>query len=717
VDATGAKFMEAWIYNDGKEKWIGMDFGVMNENSDGLGTNAPILPGRDAQGVTTIYTGIDEEFNPTNGGEVDCGLRTHYFDWLFQPSPYNAAVPGTVPDYNEGRGNGVFDTKDLNGNGNLNSSEAYFSYVFKANWGTGWRLVKIPINLAAADGVSTTPDGIQYIFHNQGINPLTPIVSTVRFWMTGASAAEINGFVLLESLRLTKNRWEAAVDSEAAELGASPDPSKFDVSSISQDRDASYTYNKRFIMVQTGQNEDTLYKTEKALVLTYNLSDNDYVPPGDPSGRPVYFATRRYSQPLDFTDFVDLKLDVNVRAGTSLPGEVLFVRLENDYQNYYQYNIPLTPAQGNTWDQPVGARLDGSDHHRVKRGRPFLNRVNQITIGVLSPNPGVNQVRVIWINNLRGSGAAKREGLARRFNTSTTLGKNFATVSTRYREVEGGFSQLDQTGTRFQLARQTGVDFTSNSIKVLKETVSIQASLGNDDRLTEDRLRDNPFYYDLPETRRRTETGSLSYSKTLPKGAGRLTSLRLSGSDTLEKNRYQSGYLQQSNVQGNSERGASTWSLGTIYDMPKKVWKIPLGVNQWTQNYSFTNDTQRFENPSYFDFERHTRVQSYNWTNTTELFKRLVFNPGYNWSFTEAKGNTTFAGQAGRVEEYVPFEKRISPKMGVGFRGLRGLTPSVDYTGSVRNDYGSTSGMRFNNTNNLNYTVAFNPGAWVGLAR
>jgi hypothetical protein len=103
--------------------------------------------------------------------------------------------------------------------------------------------------------------------------------------------------------------------------------------------------------------------------------------------------------------------------------------------------------------------LDGSDKRRVRKGQPFLNKVNQVSIGVLSSNassaPSVP--RESGSTTLRASGATRREGLARRFNTTTTIGNNLATISTRYREVVGGFSQLDQTGTRYQLSSRTAL--------------------------------------------------------------------------------------------------------------------------------------------------------------------------------------------------------------------------------------------------------------------
>jgi hypothetical protein len=172
-----------------------------------------------------------------------------------------------------------------------------------------------------------------------------------------------------------------------------------------------------------------------------------------------------------------------------------------------------------------------------------------------------------------------------------------------------------------------------------------------------------------------------------------------------------SAYASQPGIQGSFDHHTSTWNLSSVYDAPQKIWQVPIGNNQFTQNYTSTQDQQNFWSGNTPDFERDTRDQSYAWTNTTEILKRLVFTPGYSWGYTEAKGNTTFVGQDSNVVNFTPMQKRIQPKLGIMYRNLFGLTPSVTYTGSVLNDFTSFEGARFTNANNINYTVSFAPAA------
>jgi hypothetical protein len=172
---------------------------------------------------------------------------------------------------------------------------------------TGWRLVKIPIDTSLSEGfheAKTDENVITYFFHNQGgfgTGSASPIIRTMRLWMTGDDtvSGEVADKILLESVQLTKNRWESRVDANAVtQWGEEINPAKFDVSSISREQSPNYDATLRFVQVSSSQNEDTVKSTEKALRISYNLSDYDFYPTrGDLSGSPLYFATRTYFRP------------------------------------------------------------------------------------------------------------------------------------------------------------------------------------------------------------------------------------------------------------------------------------------------------------------------------------------------------------------------------------------------------------------------------------
>jgi hypothetical protein len=227
VDVTGIKYLETWIYGDGKDnKWLVFDFGTISEDSSGdlpYGGSRLLIPGHNpsSSSITCGWPdqGVDEEGNPANPGGCDTGIRTYYMPGLnfgavdSNGNTASLSIPQPITGFSdenpspEGLRNNVFDTKDLNGNGYIDTTNQYLSYGVRANW-TGWKLVKIPIDPAAPEGMFTTSDGLSCFFHNQGgfgTGTGSPIVHAMRLWMTGTNPTDVggDGDILMESIRLT----------------------------------------------------------------------------------------------------------------------------------------------------------------------------------------------------------------------------------------------------------------------------------------------------------------------------------------------------------------------------------------------------------------------------------------------------------------------------------------------------------------------------------
>ena len=148
--------------------------------------------------------------------------------------------------------------------------------------------------------------------------------------------------------------------------------------------------------------------------------------------------------------------------------------------------------------------------------------------------------------------------MARRLNAAFDWGISFATINTRYREVDSGFTQMDQTSTHFQHSRQLGADYSSSGVKLFAQPLVTQFSLTQQKLYTEDALKDNPYYLPLPDTLIDNATGSIGYTKDLGTSWGRLTNVRLSGSTNYESDLYLPDYLSQPGVQGNTRKGRKT---------------------------------------------------------------------------------------------------------------------------------------------------------------
>src|ERR1019366_7261353 len=106
-----------------------------------------------------------------------------------------------------------------------------------------------------------------------------------------------------------------------------------------------------------------------------------------------------------------------------------------------------------------------------------------------------------------------------------------------------------------QHSRQTGADYTSNSIKLFDQPLVTQFSITHQDLFTEDALAQNPYYLPLPNSNIDNTTGSIGYTKDLGPGAGRLTNVKVSGSTNYETDIFQTDYLTQPGVQGDIRKG------------------------------------------------------------------------------------------------------------------------------------------------------------------
>ncbi len=722
TDLSNTRYFQTWICNDGIDKWVMFDFGIINEDSN---SNAPILDHDPNQGSPSLS-------NPGYGIPTFYALGT----------PWNNSSPGSGAQFDPATGgflgyqgevsqegvsnnlssNTTYITEDMNGNGVLDTANSYFEYGVRVNWPyKTWKQVKIPINFTAPDALSFTSDGISYFFHQVGA-PNPQIVKAVRVWTTGTTPAEVAGGFWIENIGFSRNLWQLEVDPDAnANQSVTVNTGKFDVSSISHEQEPDrYQGILRFLTIATGQDQTAILNREKSLKITYNLSSADFEPANNINGKPIYYATRLYGQGLDFTDFQELRLDLQIKSYQ--PGEILFIRLGNDQKNFYQYNIQLVDKYLSTWNTLV-IPLDGSKGNRLKVGKPFLNRSSQISFGVVSPNAPSAQSGELWINNLRTVSPAGRTGLARRVNAAFNLGDNFATVNTRYREVDSGFTQMDQTSTHFQHSRQLGADYSSNAVKLFGQPLSTDFHVTQQDTTTEEALKQNPYYLALPDTRVDNATGSIGYTKDLGPSFGRLTNVRVSGSTNYETDKYLDDYKTQPGVQGDTRKGQEVLNLNSTYDAPLKLFFLNIGTNQFNQTFTLTHDRQEFLSaPSppalaLANYDRTTRLQNYSWTNTTELVKNLVFTPGYSLSLIDAMGNTNSPGVQGTpVPDFVPFQQGYKPKIGMVFRGIPGITPQADYSGSNQYDFVSfPDGTRFTNANSQNLSVNLSPGIWFPL--
>jgi hypothetical protein len=236
VDGTGIQFLQSWVYGDGIDKWLVFDFGTISEDSADEGMML-LRPGHNPNLISIDcaaswqYRSMDEEGYSVNPGCGDTGLLTYYMPGLYLAAGvYSNAIPqgitgllGETPSQ-EGENNNEFDTKDINGNGYIDTTNQYLSYGVKAGW-SGWRLVKIPINSSATEGLFTTTDGLTCFFHNQGgfgTGSNSSVIHATRLWMTGSTATPVAGNILVESIQLSRPMTQALSNNLGVVLAPVP---------------------------------------------------------------------------------------------------------------------------------------------------------------------------------------------------------------------------------------------------------------------------------------------------------------------------------------------------------------------------------------------------------------------------------------------------------------------------------------------------------------
>src|SRR5208283_256057 len=121
-------------------------------------------------------------------------------------------------------------------------------------------------------------------------------------------------------------------------------------------------------------------------------------------------------------------------------------------------------------------------------------------------------------------GSAERLGPAPQWRFLNRQRENaLSTINARYREVDSGFTQMDQTSTHFQHSTQTGVDYSSSGVSIFSQPLVTQVSYTHQNLYTEDALKTNPYFFASPDSSTNNTTGSLSYTKDLGTSFGRLT--------------------------------------------------------------------------------------------------------------------------------------------------------------------------------------------------
>ncbi len=475
-DHSRSKYIEVWLKGDeGVDLYI--DLGIISEDVDNDGGFLR-TEDKDLNGVLTTEA-------------EDTGLWSDSTDLWFDPYDnwsqwesdrnYNNTdqlkyINGTKNNKNDQNSGQSPDTEDMNRNSVLDTENKYFQYHFRItrpdplnpgyyipgtqsdSSSNPWRLYRIPIE----------------DYTRKVGNASLAKIEAVRLWVSGADQMK---HVRIAKIEIVENRW---IDNkiQKSNLKVLPDSAylpivdttheKFRVSVVSVYENADYVIPPGIEQIRDNQ-YDYLQNEQSLALILENLEYGH-----ETSVRQI--AT----QPYNFTMYQNLEIFIHGPL-FSPDSMFFFIRLGSDENNYYQYHKLIA----NDWEKVIiplqelmffkkdsllfleqlieRSKADSSfilsptdsmryahpefylDRFYIK-GKPTLNNVRRIDIGVVNANPskqaiGRGEEAQVWFNEMRLTNPYNQSGTAKRITVQTSL-SNLGSVSYNLSEQDAFFHDL-----------------------------------------------------------------------------------------------------------------------------------------------------------------------------------------------------------------------------------------------------------------------------------
>ena len=519
TDFSEREYLEIWLRVQGDDDvTLLLDLGIINEDTDydgRLDSEDLPLDLEDLNGDDKIDTlDLDLENLPGSqkysaNGSLDTGEDEGWiYDGALQPTPL-------------GSDNQVLDTEDLNGDGVLDTVDAYLEIPISLNdlpeeWvkkrnDNGWVFLSIPLRAANVYG-SRLPN-LGFVQH-------------FRFWLLKNKPGKLRGKLEWASIEIVGNRWERGVVTQNGTIVTNTNE-KFSVGT--KDNFNFNDYQKAYEEIKDDNAFKKLHpytdvtfgfgtrqQREQALVLDYNLLPNSFAVTsqrlrGVQQGEGQDFSKHNK---LKFWVYGDknretlvLRLAPSVRTsyrsfyGSSDPFSDPRSQQEDDVDifenltNYYEFTqeidfdgwklieIDLEDVQRNEYpdivtptevleepsdsSQPATPQPDGHPDGFVVRGtnsaQLSIKNIGGILLGIRNDR-GEEISGEVWVNEIHLSDPLVRSGWARRGNVSVSLG-NLLSVRGGYASQDKDFeNSAGETGRQRQ--QQRGFSTTNNDLNI-----------------------------------------------------------------------------------------------------------------------------------------------------------------------------------------------------------------------------------------------------------
>jgi hypothetical protein len=555
TDLTKSDFLEFYVA-DGDPLTLVVDLGMVSEDAffvDDQGNTSGVK----SDGVRWGIGVLDQEADPARGeiwGNASDALGVWGETCLAEPGRIYRLGDTRA---NCTRGNGRNDSEDLDGDGNLDTTERTLRYLVRldgsspflarsrSETGTGFRLYRIPIrsNLATEVNGPVTEADLR-------------AVRQIRLTVTG----DRPGNLTVARMRVVGSRWIKR-GAEGLLTGIAGDTTalggRLETSPVSRVTEGDAYASPPGVLEQLADPTSALGSqgvefNEKSLSLRVE---------GLGGGDRAEVYSRFPQRPRDFLSYREARLWVVARSGDWGPDRPVsfFFKIGTDSENFYLYRTPLPQAPGvagvmpTDWlpevvvdfevfqelrsraeetlalaprgagDPPLVLWARDSTYAVVLKdqGRaPNLASVREMSLGIWNQGPGPFQGEV-WVNELRLGRGVRDAGLAGMIHATADAGdvlQNRVSLSSR----GAFFRQLDERATH-QTDRRMTLDSRLRVDRALPADWGLEVPL----TLSMDRVTQDPTYLaesDVPADRLRNlrEIGSsrtrvgLAVRKTTP---------------------------------------------------------------------------------------------------------------------------------------------------------------------------------------------------------
>ena len=649
---------------------------------------------RNADGELVGYQAYDDEDSDNNNVwnqlNEDTGLDNIY-------ASDDDYVPGSLDDGNDDyeindytggtngtEGNRLWDTEDLDRDGNLNTKNRYFSYSidlddttsarFVKNAGLidGWKMFRVSIkDTTERDTTTGQPD-----WHD---------IKYVRIWFNGFANTET---LMLYKLSATGSRWK----NKGVVGPQSPPRPPNEVFTLTPVNTKTHSYYRSPYVEEYDEFGQT--KTEGGLEF---LLEN--IGPGR-----TCIAQRRTDENEDYRAYDTLTFYMNAHNTNPL----LSIRIGSDSLNYYEYTSEYNDGDLGLNDYRL-FRVALQNFIDLKHNRdPAVDTASDSTYTVVG-NPSLSnnkffEVRItnqnitflsdtVWFNDIKLTNPQIEVGRIFRGNGSIILA-DFASMNFSYDESNGRFKRLSESKDISTTSAGRGYALSSNismdkflpadwhfripvSVSYRNNTLQPRFSYFSDDVELEGADREE----------QKTKTIMRSYSVSISKSQSKNWFLRYTIDrltfDHTRNQTFSKAVLSADTSDNMTFRGSYTLApMFNFQILNQKIFPLPKNISisaMYTDNMVKAYNRSNLDDPYEPTIGGEQHRKTLNPTFSLAYTPHSIINADY--SFTQNRDSVfaskRFGEEVGRIQN---FNASISPNLKI-------ITPRFSFASSYTEDY------------------------------